>query len=292
MTERERSRITCCGLACALLVSPACTTSLEEGESILTSCQVGEPGCPEDPESEQFVFRAKYFPIQDGRVNNDTHRAQLELAIDGQRVNAFSSDLEAGLLFQVSPGEHTYTLHPVEVDEIEPPQGDLAPAVATLPDLVAAENDQLILAFGEEDALDVRLIDLAPPAEGVADDSIHFTIYNLDPGAPLDILNWPDADVCDPDSWPGEPAPLVTGLAYGETAVVSGRVVDHLFMTDGSASQRLRGFFECGSSYNVVFWLPPYDWSLNQFNYFYDASGGFVDEGACTLYPSLAGECH
>jgi hypothetical protein len=289
----ERSRITCCGLAWVLLgSSPACTTSLDEGESILSSCQVGEPGCTEDPESVEFVFRMKYFPIQDGMVSNDVHRSQLELAIDGQRVNAFSSDLNTGLLFQVSPGEHTYTLHPVEVDEIEPPEGDLAPAVATLPDLTAAENDQLILAFGEEDALDVRLIDLAPPPEGIADDSIHYTIYNLDPGAPLDILNWPDADVCDPEGWPGESVPLVTGLTFAESAVVSGKVVKHLFMTDGDAGQRLRGDFDCGSSYNLVFWLPPFDWSLNQFNYFYNAHGGFLDQGACTLYPPLANECH
>jgi hypothetical protein len=225
-------------------------------------------------------------------ISNNVHRDQLELVIDGERTGTLSTEMGiAGRpVIEIPPGKHTYTLHPIEViDDIEWEVPELRPAVATLPELRDLDDD-VILVFGDPEAPQVEIIEFSPPAD-LADDSVRYTVVNLDPTTSLDVVSWPEKHVCQPQEPDDGPTELLTGLEFGEVGEFIGLVSDLRYLTDGAETQRLYPTYACGSSYELMLWLPRFDWSQNDFSMFHSVEFGTVDHAACNVNPPLKWGC-
>lgn len=272
--------------------SAACLTTLDDA-SILSSCD-GEVGCERPPAGDlDIYFRGEYYPLADGQVSNDAHRDQLALGIDGVSTGAFTGESSTILLADLRAGKHTYTLHPVDTDTIEdgyvPGQEELGPIAVTLPDLALGSSQKVVVVHGDRRDLKVAIFDPVPDAD-VPDNRVRFTILNVRPDAPLRVLSWPEADPC-ADEPTGPPVVLVNDLRFGQLDTFELDIAEAGFLTDGTGTQRLRGFSPCGSASEMLVWLPPFDWSPNRFHYFWSVAWAFRDLAACQASPSPDRKC-
>jgi hypothetical protein len=263
--------------------SASCMTTLDHA-SILSSCDVDDVDCERPPAGDlDIYFRGEYYPLVGGQVSNNAHRDQLALGIDGVSTGAFTGESSGIVLNDLASGKHTYTLHAVNTDTIEdgyiPGEEELGPVAATLPDLALGSLQKVVVAYGEPHDLDLVILDPVPDVD-VPDHRVRFTILNVDPSAPLDVLSWPDANPCG-NQPTGRSVVLVDDLGFGKLATFELDVAEAGFLTDGSGEQRLRGDSTCGSASEMLLWLPPFDWSPNRFNYFWSVAWAFREQAAC-----------
>lgn len=274
--------------------SGACATELRDSDPLLSGCELGEAGCSDERGGgDSIVFHLVYFPVRDGMISNNGHQDQLELVIDGERTGTYSTEMGIGgrPVLEIPPGKHVYTLHPIQIDDSEEWElPELRPAVATLPELRDLD-DHVIVAFGDPEAPQIELVDFSPPAD-LGDDSVRYTVINLDPTTSLDVVSWPEKHVCQPQEPDDEPTELLAGLEFGEVGEIVGLVSDLRYLTDGAETQRFHPTDGCGSSYELMVWLPPFDWIDNpDFPSFHSVAFGAVDHAACRVNPRLTWGC-